>query len=316
MGERAVLDSKAVALLAMTCGIWSLQQVGLQATSHLAAPVMQLGVRSLIAGACVYALIRIRGGHVAFSGKVAVAGAFLGVLFSIEFLLIGESLRFTSTSHVVVFMYTAPIFAALGLHWKLPSERLSAVQWLGIGLAAAGIAMTFLGRGEAPHGVDPETMLFGDLLALTAGLCWGITTIAIRTTVLSDVPAPQTLFYQLAVSGVLLVAAAAMSGQASMQPSWLLTGNIAFQAFIIATFSYLLWFWMLTKYKASQLGVFSFMTPMFGVVLGVVLLGEPLTRAFLIGAAFVLGGITLVTAYPWLRQRRKAAMSRRQIVQN
>ena len=150
-------------------------------------------------------------------------------------------------------------------------------------------------------------MLLGDSLALIAGFCWGMTTIAIRTTVLSDVPAPQTLFYQLAISGTMLVVAAAVSGQAGMQPSWALAGNIAFQAIVIAFCSYLLWFWMLTKYKASQLGVFSFMTPMFGVVLGVVLLGEPLTRQFIVGAVCVLGGIMLVTAYPWLRQRRKAA---------
>ncbi len=315
MNERAALDSKAVAWMVMACGIWSVQQIGLKATAHLAAPVLQIGVRSLIAAACVYAIIRLRGAHVAFSGKVAVAGAFAGLLFGVEFLLLGESLRFTSTSHVVVFMYTAPIFAALGLHWKLPSERLAAMQWLGIGLASLGIAVTFLGGGEAPAGLGLDDMLLGDALALLGGFCWGMTTVAIRTTVLSNVPAPQTLFYQLAIAGVMLVAAAAVSGQSAIQPSWLLAGNVAFQAFVVALLSYLLWFWMLTKYKASQLGVFSFMTPMFGVALGVILLGEPLTHEFVIGAVLVLCGILLVTAWPWLRQRRKAA-SRRQIVQN
>ena len=49
-------------------------------------------------------------------------------------------------------------------------------------------------------------------------------------------------------------------------------------------------------YQASQLGVFSFLTPVMGVVLGVVLLGETLTPRFLLGGALVLGGIVLVSA--------------------
>lgn len=40
----------------------------------------------------------------------------MGGLFGLEFLLVGEGMRHTSASHMVVFLYTAPIFAALGLH--------------------------------------------------------------------------------------------------------------------------------------------------------------------------------------------------------
>jgi drug/metabolite transporter (DMT)-like permease len=43
----------------------------------------------------------------------------------------------------------------------------------------------------------------------------------------------------------------------------------------VSFFSFLVWFWLLTRYKASQLGVFSFVTPIMGVVLGYTLLDEP-----------------------------------------
>ena len=64
---------------------------------------------------------------------------------------------------------------------------------------------------------------------------------------------------------------------------------------VVSFASFLLWFWLLRKYLASRLGVFSFMTPLFGMVLGAWLLHEPIENRFLIGAVPVLLGIVLVS---------------------
>ena len=306
---RKPLDVTAVGLMVLICLVWSVQQIGLKATGHLAAPVLQIGVRSVIAAFCVWVLVRLRGDRIPFSGSTAVTGAFVGLLFGFEFLLLAESIKLTSASDVVVFLYTAPIFAALGLHWRLPSERLAAGQWVGIALAAAGIAVAFIGNGPSTS-ADLSSMLLGDLLALCAGAGWGATTIVIRCSRLSTVPATHTLFYQLAAAGMLLTLAAFASGQTLIVPTWLLGLNLVFQAFVVCFFSFLVWFWMLTQYRASQLGVLSLMSPLFGVVLGVLLLGEPLSMEFLLGSSIVLAGIVIVTGYPWFRQwRRRHASS-------
>jgi drug/metabolite transporter (DMT)-like permease len=239
------------------------------------------------------------------SRGVLVAGLSAGLLFAVEFLLVGESLKHTSASHVVVFLYTAPIFAALGLHWKFASERLAPFQWLGIGLAAAGIAITFFGPGSDATSPDLGSMVLGDLMALIAGAIWGSTTIVIRSTGLASIPATQTLLYQLVSAFVVLVCAAILMGQAHIDPSLALIANLAFQGVLVSFFSFLVWFWLLTKYLASQLGVFSFLTPLFGVVLGWLLLHEPVSRQFLVGSVTVLAGIVLVSGYPWFRQLMK-----------
>jgi drug/metabolite transporter (DMT)-like permease len=63
---------------------------------------------------------------------------------------------------------------------------------------------------------------------------------------------------------------------------------------LVAFGSYLVWFWLLTRYLAARLSVFSFLTPLFGVLFGVLILREPLTPSF-IGAALLVGaGIVLV----------------------
>ena len=109
---------------------------------------------------------------------------------------------------------------------------------------------------------------------------------------------------------VLLLPAAIFMGQADIRPTAMAWGNLAFQAVIVSFASFLLWFWLLKKYLASQLGVFSFLTPLFGVAFGVWLLGEPLEPRFVAGAGLVLLGIVGVSGHTWLAQvllRRKAA---------
>ena len=76
-----------------------------------------------------------------------------------------------------------------------------------------------------------------------------------------------------------------------------------FQGLVVSFFSYLTWFWLLRRYLAANLAVFSFMTPMFGVTFGVLLLDEPLSLNFVLGAMLVLLGITFVSAEQWLRRR-------------
>ena len=222
-----------------------------------------------------------------------------GLLFGVEFLLVAQGLVYSTASHISVFLYTAPVFAALGLHWLLPEERLTPLQWLGVAIAFAGIAVAFLGKG------DPQAasnMLLGDAMGLTAGLL-GATTVLIRKTRLSEAPASQTLFYQMVVAAVLLLAYAIATGQTGFRYSAAAVLSVSFQAVAVALTSYLAWFWLLRRYLASRLSILSFMTPLFGVSFGVLFLDEPLDAAFVLGALLVLGGILLVSGSALLREK-------------
>ena len=192
----------------------------------------------------------------------------------------------------MVLLYTAPIFVALGLHWKLPSERLSLIQWLGIACAFFGIVIAFLFR-PASSQAAASSALWGDVLALIAGVLWAATTIAVRLTKLAEAPATQTLFYQLFIAFLVLLPVAFFMGQATIHWSVLSLTSLLFHTVVVSFASYLIWFWLLKKYLASQLGVFSFLTPIFGMCFGVVLLNEQLELNFLVGTCFVLMGVSL-----------------------
>lgn len=297
LDTRQPLDSRAVGLMLVLCLIWALQQIGLKATADDFSPVLQIALRSAVAAVCVWLYMRSRGERMDFSGGTWKPGMVIGLLFGLEYLLVGEGLRLTSAAHIVVFLYTAPIFAALGLHWKLPSEKLAPLQWLGIALAFAGIAVAFVVRGASSPQGDLARVILGDLLGLLGGLAWGATTVVIRTTRLTRFSASQALMYQLLGAFALLLPAAFVLGQTTFKPSGFVLAEFAFQCLVVSFASFLVWFWLLRHYLASRLGVFSFLTPLFGVVLGAWLLGEQIESSFVAGAALVLCGIVLVSRH-------------------
>ena len=294
-------DPFALQLMLGLCLIWGSQQVMIKWAAADIAPVMQAAFRSGIAALLVGLLICWRGGW-GQVGSTWRAGLLAGALFGLEFMFIAEGLKLTSAAHMSVFLYTAPIFTALGLHFMLPSERLRLLQWLGILLSFAGIALAFAGGVQLDQ-IDGRTLL-GDAFGVLAGLAWGATTVVVRGSRLSEAPATLTLFYQLMVGFVGLLMIALLTGQIGMVTlTPLAIGSVLFQGLVVSFVSYLTWFWLLRKYLASNLAVFSFITPLFGVTFGVLLLGEPLSVNFVLGALMVLAGVVLVSAEPWVRRQ-------------
>jgi drug/metabolite transporter (DMT)-like permease len=311
MDSRKALDARAIGLMLVLCAIWGLQQVVLKATAGDIAPIFQIALRSGVAAVLVGVVMLARRERMSRADGTWRPGLLVALLFGMEFWLVGEGLRHTSAAHMVVFLYTAPIFAALGLHWRLPAERLSPLQWLGIGLAFSGLALAFFGRAPAANPA-PGHQLWGDFLGLMGGIAWGATTVTVRSSTLARAPATQTLLYQLVGAFVLLMAVALSTGQAHIQWTSQVWASLLFHSLVVSFASFLVWFWLLRQYIASQLGVFSFLTPMFGIVFGAILLGERIEPSFLMGAVPLFVGILLVSGHVWVAQqlrrlgRRKA----------
>lgn len=300
---RLPLDTQAIGLMLALSLVWSFQQIALKATAADFSPMLQIAIRSGVGALLLGIFMRWRAEALLPDRPLWTPGIIVGLLFGLEYLFVGEGLRHTSAAHIVVFLYTAPIFAALGLHWRLPAERLMALQWAGIVAAFAGIVIAFLPIGQGAVNSSPD-MLWGDLLALLGGIAWAATTIVIRCSGLAVLPATQTLMFQLLGGFALLLPGALIAGHSHFQPSPMVWAALAYQCIIMSFFSFLIWFWMLRRYVASQLGVLTFMTPLFAVVLGAWLLDETIEARFLIGTALVAAGITLVSSHGLIQRRR------------
>ena len=261
------------------------------------APVMQLAIRFAIAAVFYGAWVLWREGPATFLDGTMRSGLAIGALCTLEFLLVGEALSHTTAAHAVVFLYTSPIFTALGVQF-LPDERLRPTQWVGIGTAFVGIVIAFVGPGDRPA----VEWLIGDALALLAGATWGLTNVVLRRGRIGGASTAKTVFYQVALAAPLLYGYAAATGQTAVEWTWPALASLMFQTFVIAIASYLVWFWLLRHYLTSRLMLMTLLTPLFGVLFGALILNDPINPPFAVGALLVLSGILVVNGQ-LLRQR-------------
>ena len=285
------LDGRAMAFVVTLCFLWGMGQVSIKVANRGASPIFQAALRSVVAALLVALWARLRALPLVHRDRTLLHGLVIGLLFGTEFVFIYLGLSYTTASHAVIFLYTAPFFVALGAHWLLPNEPLSGRKLAGLILAFAGVIITLwdsLGR-------PTRLQIAGDLMSMTAGLLWAATSLYLKRVVRSSMTPPQMLFYQLGISAVQLSFMALF-----LEPRWirdldpLVITSLAYQGVVVAFASYLVWFWLIQVYPVSNLSGFTFFTPVFGVLLGGLLLHEPLTAKLLSGAGLVIGGMILV----------------------
>jgi drug/metabolite transporter (DMT)-like permease len=285
------LDALAIALTLVLCLSWGFNQVAVKLAIHDIPPLTQSAARSLIAALLVGAWCQLRGIALFARDRTLWAGGAAGVLFAVEFLLVYQGLVFTTATRGVLFLYTAPFFVVVAARWFLPGERFHVSQWVGLLLSFAGIVIAF---GLPTPAADPRQTL-GDLMMVGAAAAWAATTLIIKASPLNRVSAEKTMLYQLVVSAPLLgLAALAVGERIQAVPSALAIGSFVYQAVWVVAFTFVVWFALIVRYSATRLSAFTFLTPLFGVAAGYLVLGEPLTPAFAVAAALVAMGLVLV----------------------
>jgi drug/metabolite transporter (DMT)-like permease len=288
------LPPRAIGLMLFLCLVWGLNLVAIKLGNQGIPPVLQAGLRSLIAAVLLFGWCRWR--RIGFGdwqrNGTLLPGIVAGVLFAVEFIAVYVGVGLTTASRGVVFLYGAPFFVAIGAHWLIPDDRLTRAKAIGLLVAFSGLVLAFLEGLWAPGG---EQALLGDLLCVIGGALWGATTVLVKASALRRARPMLVLFYQLAVSAPLLLLASPLLGEPfRISPEPLAIGALIYQAAGIAGASYALWFWLVSQYSASRLAAFSVLTPIFGVLAGAVLLGEPLGRLFGVAVALVVFGLWLV----------------------
>ncbi|MDM0055246.1 DMT family transporter [Variovorax fucosicus] len=285
------LDTRAITLLIACCAFWGLQQILIKTTVAEVPPLWQATIRMVGAVALLWLWCLSRGVPLFARDGTLPGGLLAGLLFAGEFCCIYIGLQHTTASRLTVFLYTSPFWVALFLPRWVPAERLRGLQWVGLALAFGGVVLAF----SESFGHSSSVQLRGDVLGLVAGMLWGLTTLALRATKLATASAEKTLFYQVAVTAAVCPFLSLALGESwgFAYSAWAWT-SIGLQTVIGAFASYLTWMWLLRHYPATQMSSFTFLTPLFALVFGVVLLAEPLTLQLVLALAGVGLGIVLV----------------------
>jgi drug/metabolite transporter (DMT)-like permease len=284
------LSPVAIALMLILCISWGFNQIAVKLALPDIPAMMQATFRSIGALPVLLIVGWIRGVKFFERDGSFWPGVLAGILFSFEFVLIYQGLRFTTASRAVVFLYTAPFFVALG-SFRLLGERLRASQWTGLALSFAGVALAI---GVPQANVD-SSVLFGDLMIVGGGALWGATTVIAKGTKLRLAAPEKALGYQVAISIPILAAAAWLSGEKLTHvPGPLAISVVTYQAIWIVGLTFTIWFALVQAYSASKLSAFTFITPLFGVVASYLIMHDQLTPAFGAAAVLVIAGLYLV----------------------
>lgn len=294
MRHRSAIDPAAGALLILLCAVWGAGQVAIKVGNQGVSPLWHATIRSAGAALLVWVWAAARGVSVVRRDGTAAYGAVIAALFALEFVCIYWGFMFTTASRGVLFIYAAPFFVALGAHWLFPGERLHGAKVAGLVAAFAGLALAFADGLRLPT----RREVVGDMLQLVGASLWAATSLIIKARGQAVSP-PRTLFYQLAGSALILGPLALLTGEPGITRLTVpIAAAVLYQVVLVAFASYLAWFWLLTRYPASSLHAYTFWTPLFGVVAGWLLLGEPVTPALILAMGLVALGIYLVNRQP------------------
>jgi drug/metabolite transporter (DMT)-like permease len=284
------LSLLAVAIMLLLCLSWGINNVMVKLALPEVPPLIQATVRSI--GGLLVILIAsyLRGIPLFRRDGTLGAGLLMGGVFALEFVLIFFGLLYTTASRAVIFLYTAPFFVAFGAV-NLLGERLRGAQWAGLAFAFIGIVVAI---GVPQADVDAK-VIFGDALLILGALGWGGTTLIFKMSNLAKAPAEKTLIYQTGVSAPLLALGSFALGETLTQvPGPVALVSLAYQALWVVGITFLLWYMLMKTYAASKLSAFTFVTPLFGVAAGHVVLNEPISMTFAVAVAFVIAGLFLV----------------------
>lgn len=296
MESKDYLDAKAVVILIIMTLLWGFNYPAIKYSNQGVSPVFASTLRSIIASICglIYCLKKEE--KLFHTDVMLFHGAMVGLLFGAEFACLYFGLLYTDAARSVLFVYLSPFVVAAGAHFFLKGDRLTVLKTLGLVLAFTGIFVVFGGRPRTAK----ASMLLGDILEIAAAVLWGATTLYIKKFMAKRVEPIHTFLYQLFFSIPILLAVSII-----LEPKWFykidsyVAASLFYQSIIIAFITYFVWFKLIHEYSVSRLSAFTFFTPIFGVLFGILILHEEMTVSLMIGLPLVSIGIFMVN---WRRR--------------
>jgi drug/metabolite transporter (DMT)-like permease len=264
------IDMKGFLVVLVLTILWGLNYSAIKLSNTGLSPVFTTFLRSVIASSCgiLYCIM--------IKQKLFHRG-----------ILLFHGVLYTDSARAVIFIYLAPFVVAAGAHVFL-KERLNVIKSLGLILAFLGIYFVFRGKPSTYNNM----MLFGDLLTILGAILWGATTLYIKKFLAEKVHPINTFLYQLVFSiPIIFICALLLEDKWIKHIDGYILSSLFYQSVVIAFASYFVWFKLIHKYPVAKLSAFTFLTPIFGVLFGVLFYKEQLTSWLVMGLVLVCVGI-------------------------
>lgn len=289
----------AVGLSLLTALLWGGTAVGSRIALDTLPPIAVGGARFALAAVFMIAWCRWERAPLTLRAGQWGPSFWSGLLLFLQIATFNWGQAGSTASHSTLIINTYIFWVAAIEHYVTRTYRLNLRQIAGLFIAAAGVVLLVVksaapGSPSAAGGRDVAT-LAGDAWLLLSAVLLAVKVIYTKHAVRTVPPGTLTLWHD--VIGVMMFAAwsAAFERIDVALVDAATVWSLLFLGLAVSGFCFAAQAWLLQKHSASLVSVFSFATPVFGVLLAVLLRGDVLSPWLLAAGACVAAGILLVT---------------------
>jgi drug/metabolite transporter (DMT)-like permease len=286
------LSTKVWLALGVVYVVWGSTYLGIDLAVRTIPPFLMASVRFLIAGGLLYVWAIRRGDR---SDRPTLRHWLSAALIALPMLAIGnaavgwaEVTLDTGTASLII--ASVPLWMAL-LDRVFYGQRLAQTIVVGLVVGFAGVGLLV-----APGGAHANARA---LVLVFSSLAWAIGSLYSRHAALPSRPQVGVAM-QMLTAGVMLAVISAASGE-SVDPasisleSWLGLAYLIVAGSLVAFTAYM---WLLRNTATSLVGTYAYVNPVVAVLLGTLVLGEPLGWRTIVGGGIILGAVALIVRAP------------------
>ena len=281
-------------LIVLICFLLGMNWSVIKASNLYAAPFAVVCMRMLIAAVCLG--IWIAAGRTdSLLPPPGLRGGVLcqSLLFSGHVVTLYLSVHYIAAGRSAMICYTVPFFAVL-FERAFLGVKPTTKQVIGMCVAFAGIVMLFADR---PGNIPPGASLLGDALVVVSAMCWAGSSICTKKYLTAATKPQQTVFWSAVVCCVGTFVIASLRGDfATVQFTPAFALMLFYQGVLVAFVGFTILQMLIYRYSAGLIHSFTFLTPLFGVLGGIVFLGEPAGLIVGICLVMVCCGLVLVNS--------------------
>ena len=289
--------------LGVVYAIWGSTYLAIAIAVQTLPPLFSAGLRFCVAGLVLLGVIAVRRG-LQVGRQQLLAAATVGLL-----LIFGGNGFVVLAERTVPSGLTALIVASVPL-WivilrRIAGDRIHLSTFLGVAVGFAGVAFLVAPRGSS-GGAD----LAGIGLLLVATVSWALGTFLSPRLGMPKDSLLSTGIQQLA-GGVVLLAAGATGGElAHLEPARWSTSSLLAMGYLVvfgSLVAFTAYSWLLQNAPVSLVATYAYVNPVVAVVLGALILAEPITPSIVIGAAIIVAAVAYIVTREGARQRAARA---------
>lgn len=253
-------------------------------------PVFQVAMRSTLAILPILIYCYVTKKKIDFFDGSFFPGVIAGILFAIEFIFLFSALDYSTVTRVSLIFYTMPVWLTLGAHFLIKDDKLNMNKSLGLIIALTGLILAVY----QPISSYSLNQFYGDIFSILASFCWAMIAIMLKTSRLTRSSPETQLLYQLIVSGIILLPISLLLDDFIRDLNTQLILIFSFQVIIIMCMGFIGWLWVMSRYSASSTSSFAFLTPIFGVLFGWLIMDDIINEQIYLSLFLTCLGIYLI----------------------